>query len=244
MKLAVITCWTGGQEMADMTNRMVNDLRVFSDWFMISVYGQGTDVELYEPGSFHVSHATYGPINRGFAFGMNQALDSALLACSPYNYGGPPPPEAVLCLNNDLEFPDPLWFRKLIEEPLDKVLVPTTNFTACNEQRAEGPVDADPIDLPSTPAVCWLLPWAACEVLFKHSGGYGKLFREDIGMAWGEDGFASAALQRDFDPNPYRIVPRSFVRHLGERTSSQIPAKEKMACYHRSRELIRSVLGD
>jgi len=105
-------------------------------------------------------------------------------------------------------------------------------------------VNAAPFDVPSTPAVCWLLPWAACKVLFKHSGGHGKLFREDIGRAWGEDGFASAALQRDFDPNPFRIVPRSFVRHLGERTSSQVPSGEKMKSYQKSLELIRSVLGD
>lgn len=241
MNILAITCWTGDKAMMEMTHRMVTGLaesfRIAGVEGFISVHGQGTEERL--PAAPSPIRYFYSPKNKGFACGMNKALGYYIVDDAP---------DAVLCLNNDLEFPNPDWLSILLQEyggPIvDRVIVPVTNFTACGEQQAEGPVDVDPIDVPSTPAICWLLPWAACKVLFRRSGGIGKLFREDIGMAWGEDGFASAALQRDFDPNPYRIVPRSFVKHLGERTSSQIPAKEKMACYHRSRELIRSVLGD
>lgn len=237
MNILAITCWTGGREMAEMTYRMLSGLREAlpeaSSSFRIHAHGQGTEERLPDDPGGKI-RCTYSPKNVGFAFGMNAALGHQLIHYTP---------DAVLCINNDIEFPDADWLKNLVRHGYleEHVSVPLTTYTSCDAQRAEIARDEDSFSVSSTPAVCWLIPWSACQVLFKYSGGFGKLFLEDIGRAWGEDGFAAAVLQKHFNPKPFKIVPRSFVKHLGCRTSSKVSAAEKMACYHKSLELIREI---
>jgi hypothetical protein len=175
------------------------------------------------------------PKNKGFAEGMNLAYRRGAAG------GGH---DAVLCINNDVEMPDLEWLGKLIEEGClgSQVACPTTNYTGCREQEAKGYEDRAAFNVPSTPAVCWLLPPRACEILFRRQGDQ-NLFRPDLGLAWGEDTFASAVLCHEFNTKPFRVVPRAWIRHLGARTSSKVPTKKRMDSWGKARALIKKIYG-
>lgn len=232
MKLLAITCYTGPKAWAQMTRVMLDGLvRAFEHAGVppnIYVVAQGADAgvgdgdwKLYKNG-----------VNKGFAHGMNAALGYALINGER--------PDAVLCINNDTEIRREDWLKVLIEEGgvPDQVAVPTTNYTGQIAQSASGWEDRDAFDLSDTPAVCWLLPWSACEKLFETSGGTLHLFRQDLGMAWGEDTFAAAMLRRHWRKEPFRVVPRAWLFHHGAVTSSRISGGVKMASYRKARKLI------
>ncbi len=236
MDVLTITCYTGDRTHAEMTANMIGGV---SDAYgvagikgEISVIGQGADAALQLPLYSSVKVQRW-PHNRGFAIGMNGALSQGAMTQSPM---------AVLCINNDVTFPRDDWLLKLLEEGHldDRIAVPTTDYTGQKAQERQGFEDKDPFELEDTPAICWLLPWAACKVLFERSGGPFKLFREDLGMAWGEDTYAAAVLRKRWQPKPFRVVPRAFIHHHGARTSHKIPPGKKMDSVRKARALIES----
>ncbi len=238
MNLLTITCYTGNAGFADMTHRMVQGVfDAYADAGIegtISVFAQGADKGLgFESNSAVEFLLTRHPKNLGFGIGMNRALGSGALM----DY-----PDAVLCINNDIEFPHLDWLTHLLAAARDRVAVPTNTYCCNAQQQRSAREDKDPFDVTDTPAVCWLLPWAACKVLFQQIGSF-KLFREDLGLAWGEDSYSSAVLRHKWHAKPFRVVPRGFVVHLGARTSSQIPAKARMNAVRKARSLIAEDLG-
>jgi hypothetical protein len=221
-----------------MTHRMVqgvfnayNEAEIMG---AISVFAQAADKPLgFKSTSTVEFKLTRHPKNLGFGVGMNRALGVGARQADP---------DAVLCINNDIEFPHSDWLTHLLAAAKDRVAVPTNTYSACELQQRPAREDRDPFDVGDTPAVCWLLPWKACQVIFRQIGNL-KLFREDLGLAWGEDVYSSAVLRHKWHPEPFRIVPRGFVRHLGAKTSSKIPMGHRMTSTGRARKLIRQDFG-
>jgi hypothetical protein len=172
--------------------------------------------------------------NLGFAKGMNLSFQAGITRHAE-------PPSHVLCINNDVEMPNSDWLKLLLDVDDGHVLAPTTDSTATPAQQASGPETRDPVCVPVTPAIAWLMPWSKVEQL-REKLGPNKLFDERFGMAWGEDGYNSAIWQQH-DQTPFKVVPRSWIKHLGSRTSRHIPDADKMRSYHASVKAIREDLN-
>ena len=241
MKLLAITCWTGGPPFAKMTSRMLSDLVLsleateLTDW-KIAVLSQGTklDAMLVLPAAKGHWALQSEARNKGFAFGMNKALVKGLSAMREL-------PDVVLCLNNDIEMPHVNWLKELLTElQTDAVLCPKTNYTSVNEQRAAGPEDKPPIFHGVTPGLCWLMPMGVVKVVQEHLGDK-KLFPEDLGgLAWGEDNYTAGVIRTKVNRRPFKIVPRSWIRHLGAKTSSRVTAEEKMRCHKEAQRRMKA----
>jgi hypothetical protein len=232
LKLLAITCWCGDQSYATMTSKMLHDLVAslgiteLEDW-RIAMVAQGTTPNatvILPPNTRDRFSLVQRGHNDGFAVGMNKALEAGLRKMQK--------PDVVLCLNNDMEMPHTTWLKELLVElQADAVLCPKTNYTSVNEQRAAGPEDKPAHFHGVTPGLCWLMPFGVVQAVQEHLGD-GKLFPDDLGgRAWGEDNYTAGVIRTKIRPAPFKIVPRSWIRHLGAKTSSKIPAEEKMACH-------------
>lgn len=240
MDLLTITCYTG--DHAEMTSRLVDGIAdahqfagVKGRMFVVEQGVSETMGMFGDQGPLKLATRKI-PHNLGFSVGMNLALKEGLQGWEQGRH-----PYAVLCINNDVEFPSRSWLKSLLEEGKldDHVAVPTTNYTGQKKQERGGWKDEDAFDLEDTPAVCWMLPWGACGVLSEHAGGEGmQLFREDLGRGWGEDNYAAASLRKHWRPKPFRVVPRAFIYHHGALTSGQIPARTRMESVAKARRLI------
>lgn len=244
MNLLAITCYAGGKEYVNMTERMLRGLVAslgiagangFLESWHISVLAQGTRGAAWPP----IANKQGLPItfeevkqNQGYAFGMNQAYANGVKDF--------PRPDVVLCLNNDIEMLNKGWLVELFCEYVEnRILCPKTNYTSVHEQRAAGPENKPYHDHGVTPAVCWLMPKPVVEAILKHLKG--KLFPEDLGgRAWGEDNYTSAIVRTKIHPAPFRIVPRSWIKHLGARTSSKIPPGERMKAHHEAHRRMKA----
>lgn len=239
MKLLAITCWCGDQFYADMTAKMLTGLVAslyvadLDDW-KIGVLSQGTtpDAVLTFPKAKGRWALVSEAKNKGFAFGMNGALLKGLAECRP---------DVVLCLNNDIEMPYVNWLKELLAELQDDaVLCPMTNYTSTTEQRAKCPQDRDAFFHGVTPGLCWLMPWPVVKAIQEHLGGR-KLFPEDLGgRAWGEDNYTAGVVRTKVNRRPFKIVPRSWIRHLGAKTSCKISAEEKMRCHKEAQRRMKA----
>lgn len=240
MKLLAITCWTGGPPFADMTSKMLTDLVAslgaaeLTDW-KISVLTQGAKLDAMLTLPIATKHWALAveAKNKGFAFGMNRALVKGLSEMRE--------PDVVLCLNNDIEMPHTNWLKELLTElQTDAVLCPKTNYTSVNEQRAAGPEDKPAYFHGVTPGLCWLMPWGVVKTVQEHLGDR-KLFPEDLGgLAWGEDNYTAGVIRTKVNRRPFKIVPRSWVRHLGAKTSSRVTAEEKMRCHKEAQRRMKA----
>jgi hypothetical protein len=240
MKLLAITCWTGGPPFADMTAKMLTDLVAsieeaeIEEWTIAALtQGAKLDAMLILPvAPGHWALVTEAR-NRGFAFGMNKALNKGLSELRE--------PDVVLCLNNDLEMPHVNWLKELLTElQTDAVLCPKTNYTSVNEQRAAGPEDKPAYFHGVTPAMCWLMPMGVVKVVQEHLGDK-MLFPEDLGgLAWGEDNYTAGVIRTKVNRRPFKIVPRSWIRHLGAKTSSRVTAEEKMRCHKEAQRRMKA----
>ena len=213
MKILAVTCYTGGKELVDMTSSMLKQLRDCVPKGVdaaISVCAQGVDAALTVDPNHFLDYDS----NVGFAFGMNSAIDNGLRWESEA-------PDFVLCLNNDLQFPQKDWLRNLLEigvAPVDQVIVPATDSAAIRIQAGPRNKPSFPVDESS--AYCWLVPFAWCQFL-KDTYGF-WLFDEDFAPAYGEDNWTAFLLSKQFGERVFRYVPRSFVKHLRARTSRTV----------------------
>ena len=139
----------------------------------------------------------------------------------------------VLVLNNDLEFPDPNWLSVLLaQRDGDLVLSPCTDITATAEARAEGARDLDPIRHAQVSAFCWLVPVSTIMKLRRKFGV--SLFHPNWSN-YGSDDVTAAMLRSIISKKPFKIVPRSFVRHLKAQTANELGVKAGTP------ELLRSI---
>lgn len=129
----------------------------------------------------------------------------------------------VLILNNDLQFPEHGWLRALLDARDGKhVLAPCTDITATKEAVAAGARDLDPISHREVSAFCWLVPVALIHAMRKKFGF--NLFHPSFSN-YGSDDVAAACLRSIVGPKPFKIVPRSWVKHLKARTANELGIK-------------------
>lgn len=154
--------------------------------------------------------------NVGFGVAVNRAIDYWLISerqeC-----------DAILVLNNDLQFPSKDWLRNLLheyEEPY--VLAPTTDITASDASRYAGPVDNHAILCREVSAYCWLVPARVVRAI-------------DVRFSWplfnpmftnyGSDEATAAILRKLYGATPFKVVRRSWVKHLKAQTANELGVK-------------------
>ena len=219
MRILAVTCYTGDEKLRDMTDRCLEGLfeSPRGDAEMkIVVVPQGTDhlCQTTRAGNVLLSPE---PENKGFAFGMNLAIDEGVL------FGGEP--DYVLCFNNDLRFPRLYWLEQLLKEArLNKICVPATNRAAIRIQK--GPINGVPIDVPEMSAYCWLVPFKWCQWLKEHMGWW--LF-DPAFYAYGEDNWTAFMLSKKYGRNVFRYVRRSFVDHCHGQTSKHVKPDRRLS---------------
>ncbi|HET6494079.1 MAG TPA: hypothetical protein VFH61_01795 [Thermoleophilia bacterium] len=219
MRILAVTCYTGPEKLVKMTESCVQGL-VDSPTdqhevdLCVSAYGQGA-----ERMAFGASVSTNQEENKGFAHGMNAAIDMGLRAM----IAGPP--DYVLCFNNDLRFPRLYWLAKLLDAAVpNRVCVPATNRAAIRIQK--GPINGVPIDVPEMSAYCWLVPFKWCQWLKEHMGWW--LF-DPAFYAYGEDNWTAFMLSKQYGRNVFRYVRRSFVDHCHGRTSKHVKPDRRLS---------------
>jgi hypothetical protein len=208
MKVLAVTCYTGSRELCDMTANMLTELKktVKNTELKISVTAQGAA----RPPLPHLDYQTIHPENVSFAFGMNRAIAQGLDF----------KPDYVLCLNNDLEFPQANWFTELARVARSyRVVCPATDKTALYAQK--GPISMGSMPVEEMSAYCWMVPFEVCEILHERYGFW--LFCEDFKPAYGEDNWTAYLIAKILGHRPFRVVRKSFVKHLRRKTSSVVP---------------------
>jgi len=221
MKILAITCYTGGEDLVQMTERCVESLWSCKSFMKMDIFaiGQGVTRAQFE------SAGTVHPKNHGFAWGMNEAIQDGVT-----EFGRP---DYVLCFNNDLEFPDPNWLQLLLEAARsDRITVPVTDKTALHKQARA--VDKPSFDVQEASAYCWLVPFEWCLFLKQFYGWW--LFDPEF-FAFGEDNKTAWLLSKAYGPKVFRMVPRSFVKHLRHQTSDVVKPDRR-----KSSRLLRTFL--
>lgn len=212
MKVLAVTCYTGGEEMCAMTERMLEGLQrtKCSCELVVSITAQGG---VRDVGPAEYVHSVEK--NVSFAYGMNSAIENGR-SCNP---------DYVLCLNNDLEFPEKQWFRELIRTALpNRVEAPSTDRAATPTQPHS--IDKVSSAIEEVSAYCWLLPFAICELLKEKYGFW--LFSEEFVPCYGEDNWTSYLLTKHYGPSPvFRLIHRSWVKHNHGSTSRKTPHNRK-----------------
>src|SRR5690606_24431703 len=142
--------------------------------------------------------------NLGFGRAVNTAITFALEenpAIAPF-----------LIANNDPEFPVPGWSAERLKEIEDPyVLTPTTGVPAVPATRADGIANYAPTYIRQASAFCWLVPKSVIERIRARYGF--PLFDSEF-FAYGEDDLTAAILRKQYGPKPFKVVHRSWVKHL------------------------------
>jgi hypothetical protein len=154
--------------------------------------------------------------NYGFGVGINRALDYWLLAeqrkC-----------DFVLVLNNDLQFPNRDWLTQLLREVDGRfVLAPRTDITATEEACATNSEDLPPQRVRQVSAYCWLIPIEVIKAIDVRFGW--PLFCPQF-PNYGSDDATAAILRKLYGDTPFKVVHRSFVKHLKAQTANELRVK-------------------
>lgn len=240
MKILAITPYTGSEKLVKMTEAM---LASFHDVVAYGLYGFDEKIEVEvvavnnaasRPQKHPVTSHWHMEENVGFGNAINKAIERDIIE--------PPKLKAVniltgkvtsaaskvditdvLLLNNDLQFPDTSWLRELLRERDGKhVLSPCTDVTATKAAVADGARDSDPILHREVSAFCWLVPVVMIHALRKKFGF--SLFHPNF-TNYGSDDVTAACLRSFVSPTPFKIVPRSWVKHLKAQTANELGVK-------------------
>jgi hypothetical protein len=154
--------------------------------------------------------------NHGFGVGVNRALDYWLL-CEQR------PCDFVLVLNNDLQFPNRDWLTHLLREVDGRfVLAPRTDITATKEACFKEAADLPPQRVGQVSAYCWLIPIAVIKAIEDRFGW--PLFCPQF-PNYGSDDATAAILRKLYGDTPFKVVHRSFVKHLKAQTANELRVK-------------------
>lgn len=234
MNILAIVPYAGSKKLVRMTEEMVR-------WFTVCAKerideGQLRIVAINNAADGQIPTALvdwhgYNDTNEGFGRAVNLAIMRELR----------PSDSHVLVLNNDLEFPDTSWLEKLLEaREGELVLSPCTDVTATKEAVAEGARDIEPFRSVQVSAFCWLVPTSIIRKLKKKFGF--PLFHPDF-TNYGSDDVTAACL-RSFLSKPFKVVPRSWVRHKKAQTANELGVKagepellRRIANFKRARKL-------
>jgi len=217
--ILAITAYTGSRKLVKMTNDMLTRFRFCALEIIDDVTVIGINNNADEPVQRTLLdwHA-FNEANEGFGRAINMGIQREIFdppgapARKPYTH--------VLVLNNDLQFPDPKWLLHLVNEVEgDLVLSPTTDITATKDAVADGPQDAAPIRSSQVSAFCWLVPVTTIKKIRKKFGW--NLFHPQFSN-YGSDDCTSAVLRSLVSSKPFKVVCRSFVKHLKAQTANEL----------------------
>jgi hypothetical protein len=154
--------------------------------------------------------------NHGFGVGVNRGIDLALISERW-------PVDHVLVFNNDLQFPQRDWLVKLLED-VDPpyVLSPRTDITATPEARQPHQAELPAQRVGQVSAFCWLVPMRVIKAIEPRWGW--PLFPPQFSN-YGSDDATAAILRHIYDATPFKVVHRSWVRHLKAQTANELKIK-------------------
>lgn len=240
MTILAVVPYAGSKKLVAMTDRMLESFQLcaaaIADPINVVAINNAADAAIKTKVTWH----GFNDKNEGFGNAVNLAIQREVF--DMVKQGFPDHVTHVLVLNNDLEFPDPQWLRELLDE-LEEVLVvtPCTNVTATKVAVAEAARDADSIRANQVSAFCWLVPVATIKRIRKKFGF--NLFHPEFSN-YGSDDVTSAILRSLLGPKPFKVVPRSFIRHLKAQTANELGIKAgtkelltRIANYKRARRL-------
>tara|TARA_R110000803_G_scaffold48198_10_gene100114 strand:- start:8591 stop:9292 length:702 start_codon:yes stop_codon:yes gene_type:complete len=212
MRICAITVYAGSEPLVEMTESMLKQFREchgFKGKLMAFNNGAARSID-----QKLVDWQGESPTNLGFGKAVNWLIEMALFVDPTEQFSH------VLVLNNDLEFPERSWLVELLKEAKGTlVLSPCTDRTATKEALAKRGFDKPPIRCGQVSAFCWLVP---VDVIKSIRAQYGyNLFDPDF-FAYGEDDYAGAVLRKKFNRQPFKVVPRSWVRHLKGKTGKEM----------------------
>jgi hypothetical protein len=154
--------------------------------------------------------------NYGFGVGVNRGIDLAM-------HGERWDFDHVLVFNNDLQFPQRDWLVKLLEEvQAPYVLSPRTDITATPEARQPHQEDIPVQRLAQVSAFCWLVPTRVIHAIDTRWGF--PLFSPEFSN-YGSDDATAAILRHIYGGTPFKVVHRSWVRHLKAQTANELHVK-------------------
>lgn len=224
MTILVVTPYTGSERLVKMTEAMLASFQKCATLphcevpVSIVAINNAASRPIKTPVTWH----GHFDKNEGFGVAVNLAIkrevfDMQKHGQSAHHYSH------VLVLNNDLEFPEDDWlFQLCAAREGQLVLSPCTDVTATKVAVAEKGQDADPVRADQVSAFCWLVPVATIVMLRKKFGV--ELFHPDF-TNYGSDDIAGSMLRKLLGPRPFKVVKRSFVRHLKAQTANELGVK-------------------
>jgi len=210
-KVIAVTCYTGSERLVQMTERLVKRLPCG-----VVAVGQGADRQIATECCARVNV----DVNKGFAYGINTGIQWLWDNCEKVL------PENILVINNDIEPPeDRAWFDLLVSVCDGKrIITPVTDRTWNKAAKASEAKNKNSFYASMVSAFCWLVPARICRRLKRNYGFW--MFDEDFGLGYGEDDYTAAILRKK-DPTPFKVVPRSWVRHLKAQTAKTVKIDRK-----------------
>lgn len=211
MSIHVITVVAGSEKLVKMTESMLEQFYATSEGvgheMHVTVINNGAK-RAVRKGLY--SWQAFTEKNLGFGKAVNLAIKKETH----------PDDTHVLVLNNDLEFPDEKWlFALLADRDNRRVCSPCTDRTATQAATATKARDREPMRVHQVSAFCWLVPMPIIRSIKKRFRF--ELFDPEF-FAYGEDDLTSAILRRYVAPDPFLVIPRSWVRHLKHKTGAEV----------------------
>jgi hypothetical protein len=224
MSILAVTVYAGSKKLVDMTANMLHQFQSCLEIDeKVRIIALNNNAEAEIPMGM-VQWQAFTQENIGFGKGVNLLIQRELFDAPKIE--GPHDVSHVLVLNNDLEFPNKNWLAELLKEREKSfVLSPCTDNTASESARNDRAHDLDARRAHQVSAFCWLVPVPVIKSLRKRFGF--NLFDPDF-FAYGEDDYTGAILRRYLDPRPFKVVPRSWVRHLKGKTGAEMKMKGGM----------------
>ena len=213
MTILAITPFTGSEKLVKMTEAMLLNLESCinrtNEKFTVVAMNNGASRPLFAGLYDWQGH---NKDNVGFGVAVNVAIQREMSEDVTH----------VLVLNNDLQFPHENWLSELLAARSPEelhVLSPCTDITATAQARTDGPQNLHPFYATQVSAFCWLVPAATIRLLRKKFGF--QLFNPDF-TNYGSDDVTGACLRKIIDKRPFKVVSRSWVKHLKGQTSAEL----------------------
>lgn len=218
--ILIVVAYAGKKDLTAMTERMLTQLRpcmnVCDQTFEVALVANNPDQLVANKVIDGLAMQHILTTNRGFGKAVNYAIDMHINR----------PWTDVLVLNNDMEFPHIEWLKHLIDERESRyVISPCTDRTAASWAVARGPRNQPSFRHSYVSGYCWLVPRKAIDAI-KARWGF-ELFDPEF-FAYGEDDFTGAILRKLYGKTPFKIVPRSWIKHLKGKTGLQMGLKGGM----------------
>jgi hypothetical protein len=221
VSILAITPYAGSEKLVRMTERMLmafDGCPTMAEDVIATVAVNNAAVR---PVNHPLTWHAHMDKNEGFGVAVNLAIKREIFDMK--KSGFPTTHTHVLVLNNDLEFPEPSWLMSLLRHREGNlVLSPCTDITATKVAVAESSRDLDPVRWDQVSAFCWLVPVTTIEMIRKKFGF--ELFSPEFSN-YGSDDVTGAVLRRLVGHKPFKVVPRSFVKHKKAQTANELGVK-------------------